>query len=144
MIEQARERDILIPIPVDVVVGQEFSAAAEAVVRDVDDVREDELILDVGPRTAAIYADYMRDAGTIVWNGPVGVFEFDQFGDGTRKLAEAIAESDAFSVVGGGDSLAALDKYGLASQMSYLSTGGGAFLEFIEGKTLPAVAALQQ
>lgn len=144
LMKQASERDILIPIPVDVVVAKEFSADAPAVIRDVDDVREDELILDVGPRTTGIYAGYMRDAGTIVWNGPVGVFEFDQFGDGTRKLAEAIAQSDAFSVVGGGDSLAALDKYGLADQMSYLSTGGGAFLEFIEGKTLPAVAALSQ
>ena len=102
------------------------------------------LILDVGPRTAKIYADYMHDAGTVVWNGPLGVFEFDQFGAGTHTLAEAIAKSDAFSVVGGGDSLAALDKYDLADRMSYLSTGGGAFLEFIEGKTLPAVAVLDR
>lgn len=139
----AADRGTVIPVPVDVVVGKSFSAEAEAITRDVADVQDDELILDVGPRTAEIYADYMKEAGTIVWNGPLGVFEFDQFGSGTLTLAKAIAASDAFSLVGGGDSLAALDKYNLADRMSYLSTGGGAFLEFIEGKTLPAVAALE-
>ncbi|NNF62431.1 MAG: phosphoglycerate kinase [Gammaproteobacteria bacterium] len=144
LVALARERDAKIPLPVDVVVAREFSADAAAITRDIDDVRDDELILDIGPQTAKNYAAYMGSAGTVVWNGPVGVFEFDQFGAGTRVLAEAIAASDAFSVVGGGDSLAALDKYGLADRMSYLSTGGGAFLEFLEGKTLPAVTALEE
>ncbi|MDH3646329.1 MAG: phosphoglycerate kinase [Gammaproteobacteria bacterium] len=144
VMELALERNTVIPIPVDIVVGKTFSPDAQAVTREVDDVRPDELILDVGPRTAKLYADYMDKAGTIVWNGPLGVFEIDQFGAGTRTLAEAIARSDAFSIVGGGDSLAALDKYGLGERMSYLSTGGGAFLEFLEGKTLPAVAALEE
>lgn len=144
LVKVASDRGTVIPVPVDVVVGKSFSADAQATTREVDDVRDDELILDVGPRTAKLYADYMASAGTIVWNGPLGVFEFDQFGHGTLTLAQAIADSSAFSLVGGGDSLAALDKYALADRMSYLSTGGGAFLEFIEGKTLPAVAALEQ
>lgn len=144
LLAQAARRGAEIPLPSDVVVGNAFSADATAVVRPVDQVRDGELILDVGPETSKHYAQLLRTAGTIVWNGPVGVFEFDQFAAGTRSLAEAIAGSDAFSVVGGGDSLAALDKFGLADAMSYLSTGGGAFLEFIEGKTLPAVAVLEQ
>jgi phosphoglycerate kinase len=139
---QARGGDI--PLPTDVVVAHEFSAAAEADVRKVDGVGPDEMILDIGPDTASRYAALLQSAGTIVWNGPVGVFEFDQFGEGTRALAEAIAGSKAFSIAGGGDTLAALDKYGVADRISYVSTGGGAFLEFLEGKTLPAVAMLEE
>lgn len=139
----ARTQGADIPLPVDVIVATEFDAAAKATVRKVDAVRDDELILDVGPETSQRYAKIIDKAGTVLWNGPVGVFEFDAFAAGTRSLAEAIAASEAFSVVGGGDSLAALDKFGLGDQMSYLSTGGGAFLEFIEGKTLPAVAVLE-
>jgi phosphoglycerate kinase len=133
-----------IPVPVDVVVADRFSAEATASVRDVSEVDDGELILDIGPRTANAFADLLQSAGTIIWNGPVGVFEFDQFGEGTRALAEAIAESDAFSVAGGGDTLAAIDKYGVADRISYISTGGGAFLEFVEGKKLPAVAILEE
>ena len=132
-----------IPLPVDVICAKEFSATAEAITRNVDDVEADDLILDVGPKTAHVFAALMKEARTIVWNGPVGVFEFDQFGEGTREMAEAIAESDAFSIAGGGDTLAAVDKYGITDRISYISTGGGAFLEFIEGKELPAVAALR-
>ncbi|MDX1454217.1 MAG: phosphoglycerate kinase [Gammaproteobacteria bacterium] len=133
-----------IPVPSDVVVAQEFSGDAEADVRTVENVGETDMILDVGPDTAEYLADILRKAGTIVWNGPVGVFEFDQFGEGTRTLAQAIADSSAFSIAGGGDTLAAVDKYGVADQISYISTGGGAFLEFLEGKTLPAVAILEE
>ncbi len=133
-----------IPLPVDVVVAKEFSAEAEATVKSVDDVAEDDMILDVGPKTAHVFAALMKEARTIVWNGPVGVFEFEQFGGGTQEMAEAIAESDAFSIAGGGDTLAAVDKYGIADKVSYISTGGGAFLEFLEGKTLPAVAVLEE
>ncbi len=133
-----------IPVPTDVVVGKEFSEAAEAVVKKVDQVADDDMIFDIGPETAARFAAMMKQAGTIVWNGPVGVFEFDQFGEGTRVLGEAIAASDAFSIAGGGDTLAAVDKYGLADRISYISTGGGAFLEFLEGKKLPAVEMLEQ
>ena len=133
-----------IPLPEDVVVATEFSESARAVTRPVSDVRPDELILDIGPVTAERYATIVRDAGTIVWNGPVGVFEIEQFGAGTRRLAEAVAASPAFSIAGGGDTLAALDKSGLTGRISYVSTGGGAFLEFLEGKTLPAVAVLEQ
>lgn len=133
-----------IPVPDDVVVGNEFSADATATTKDVDAVADDELILDIGPRTAARFNDIVSTAGTIIWNGPVGVFEFDQFGDGTRTLAEGIAASRAFSVAGGGDTLAAIDKYGVADRISYISTGGGAFLEFVEGKTLPAVEVLER
>ena len=132
-----------IPLPVDVVCAKEFSATAEATTKNVDDVEADDLILDVGPKTAHVFAALMKEARTIVWNGPVGVFEFDQFGEGTREMAEAIAESDAFSIAGGGDTLAAVDKYGITERISYISTGGGAFLGFIEGKELPAVAALR-
>ena len=133
-----------IPVPTDVVVAGEFSAEAEATTKLVDAVLTDELILDIGPETSAHFADIIAGAGTIIWNGPVGVFEIDQFGSGTQTLAEAIAASDAFSVAGGGDTLAAIDKYGVADNISYISTGGGAFLEFVEGKTLPAVAILEQ
>ncbi len=133
-----------IPVPTDVVVASEFSADAPASTRDVDAVGADELILDIGPETAAHFASLLDAAGTIIWNGPVGVFEFDAFGEGTRVLAEAIAASDAFSIAGGGDTLAAIDKYGVADGISYISTGGGAFLEFVEGKTLPAVAMLER
>ena len=128
----------------DVVVATEFSADATPVTQCCMEIGEDELVLDIGPRTAERFAEILKDAGTIIWNGPVGVFEFDSFGAGTKALAEAIAASDAFSVAGGGDTLAAIDKYGVADKISYISTGGGAFLEFVEGKTLPAVAMLEE
>ena len=131
-----------IPVPTDVVVAAEFSATATATVKAVDDVKDEDLILDIGPATAKKFADIVAGAGTIIWNGPVGVFEFDAFGNGTRVLAEAISASPAFSIAGGGDTLAAIDKYGVADRISYISTGGGAFLEFVEGKTLPAVEIL--
>ncbi|MBS0465510.1 MAG: phosphoglycerate kinase [Proteobacteria bacterium] len=131
-----------IPLPTDVVVAPRFAADAPATVKAVADVGADEMILDIGPQTAAQYAAMIAKAGTVVWNGPVGVFEFDAFGHGTQSLAQAIADSSAFSIAGGGDTLAAVDKYGIAEKVSYISTGGGAFLEFLEGKTLPAVAAL--
>ena len=133
-----------IPVLVDVVVATEFSADATAIRKGVSDVADDELILDIGPETAAQFANLLEKASTIIWNGPVGVFEFDAFGDGTRAIAEAIAASHAFSVAGGGDTLAAIDKYGEADDISYISTGGGAFLEFVEGKKLPAVAILEE
>ncbi|MEJ2602269.1 MAG: phosphoglycerate kinase [Gammaproteobacteria bacterium] len=133
-----------IPVPSDVVVAREFDAAAEADVKPVESVADDEMIMDIGPDTAEKFAGIIAEAGTVVWNGPVGVFEFDQFGEGTRILAQAIADSDAFSVAGGGDTLAAIEKYGVADGISYISTGGGAFLEFLEGKTLPAVAILEE
>ncbi|EMT8768628.1 phosphoglycerate kinase, partial [Neisseria gonorrhoeae] len=117
---------------------------AEAVVKDIADVAEDEMILDIGPKSAAALADLLKAAGTVVWNGPVGVFEFDQFAGGTKALAEAIAQSKAFSIAGGGDTLAAIAKFGVTDQIGYISTGGGAFLEFLEGKELPAVAALEK
>ncbi len=142
--EAARRRGGEIPLPIDVVVAHELSANAEADVRSVDQVGADEMVLDMGPDTTEMYAGLLKNAATIVWNGPVGVFEFDQFGEGTRVLAHAIAESPAFSIAGGGDTLAALDKYGVADRISYVSTGGGAFLEFLEGKTLPAVAVLEE
>jgi phosphoglycerate kinase len=139
----AKARGAEVPVPVDVVVAPEFSADAPATVKPVDQVGEADMILDIGPETAARYAAMVRAAGTVVWNGPVGVFEFDAFGKGTEVLARAIADSDAFSIAGGGDTLAAVDKYGIAGDVSYISTGGGAFLEFLEGKELPAVAALR-
>lgn len=142
--DAARERGALIPVPVDVVVAPELAADAPATTKPVEAVSADEMILDIGPRTAEQYAHMMTAAGTIVWNGPVGVFEHEQFGAGTRRLAEAVAASDAFSVAGGGDTLAALEVYGLSESVSYTSTGGGAFLEFLEGKTLPAVAVLEE
>ncbi|XKH60252.1 phosphoglycerate kinase [Halomonas sediminis] len=132
-----------IPLPSDVVVATEFSEQAEAVIKPVDQVSDNEMILDIGPETAARLAAMLKDAGTILWNGPVGVFEIDQFGKGTEIIARAIAESQAFSIAGGGDTLAAIDKYAIADQVSYISTGGGAFLEYVEGKQLPAVAALE-
>ena len=132
-----------IPVPTDVVCAKEFSDTAIATVKAVSDVEEDDLILDIGPVTAQHYANLLKAAGTIVWNGPVGVFEIEQFGNGTKVLAQAIAHSSAFSIAGGGDTLAAIDKYGVEQDISYTSTGGGAFLEFLEGKELPAVAILQ-
>jgi len=143
LMQQAKERGRDIPIPVDVVCGKEFSATAVATVKPVDEVEDDDMIFDIGPQTAVRFGEILQQAATIVWNGPVGVFEFDQFGEGTRSLAEAIAASAAFSIAGGGDTLAAVDKYGIAEQISYISTGGGAFLEFLEGKQLPAVAMLE-
>lgn len=139
----AEARGVAIPLPVDVVVATEFSAQAKGAVKAVQAVGADDMILDIGPETARQYAVLAEQAGTIVWNGPVGVFEFPEFRDGTRALAEAIADSAAFSIAGGGDTLAAIDLFGVADRISYVSTGGGAFLEFLEGKTLPAVAALQ-
>ena len=132
-----------IPIPTDVVVATAFAEDAEAVVKSAEDVAEDEMILDIGPESAAKLATILQSAGTIIWNGPVGVFEFDQFGEGTKTLSMAIAQSSAFSIAGGGDTLAAVDKYSIADDVSYISTGGGAFLEFVEGKELPAVAMLR-
>jgi len=133
-----------IPVPEDVVVSSEVSESAPSQVRPVDAVEADEMILDIGPRTTALYVQMVKSAGTIVWNGPVGVFEIDQFGAGTESLARAVADSAAFSIAGGGDTLAALEKYGVTDRISYVSTGGGAFLEYLEGKTLPAVAVLMQ
>jgi phosphoglycerate kinase len=144
LMDAAKEKGGEIPVPTDVVVGKEFSESAEAVVKKVDEVSDDDMIFDIGPETAARYAGMMASAGTIVWNGPVGVFEFDQFGEGTRALGNAIAASSAFSIAGGGDTLAAVDKYEIADKVSYISTGGGAFLEFLEGKKLPAVAMLEE
>lgn len=133
-----------IPVPVDVVVGPELADGAPATVKDVKDVTADDMILDIGPKTATLYREILLKAGTIVWNGPVGAFEWDQFGAGTKALCEAVAESPAFSLAGGGDTVAAVEKYGLESKVSYISTGGGAFLEFLEGKVLPAVAMLEE
>jgi len=141
--EEGDER-AAIPVPVDVRVATVFSADAEAVTRSVGEVADDELILDIGPQTAKRFAELLANAGTIIWNGPLGVFEFDAFASGTREIAKAIADSDAFSIAGGGDTLAAIDKFGVAKGISYISTGGGAFLEFVEGKTLPAVAMLER
>jgi phosphoglycerate kinase len=144
VIERAHARGADVPIPSDVVTAPKFAADAPATVKPVDRVGDEEMILDIGPDTARRYADMIAHAGTVVWNGPVGVFEFDAFGHGTETLARAIAESKAFSIAGGGDTLAAVDKYGIEDKVSYISTGGGAFLEFLEGKTLPAVAMLEQ
>ncbi|MFC3550865.1 phosphoglycerate kinase [Lysobacter cavernae] len=140
----AKARGADIPLPVDVVVAPAFASDALATIKPVDQVGADDMILDIGPETATRYALMIKDAGTVVWNGPVGVFEFEAFGRGTETVAHAIAESRAFSIAGGGDTLAAVDKYGIADDVSYISTGGGAFLEFLEGKELPAVAALKQ
>ena len=144
IIDMMAARGAAVPIPVDVVCGKEFSAATPAVTKRAEDVIGDDLIFDIGPQTAAILADIMKNAGTIVWNGPLGVFEFDQFGHGTETVARAIAESNAFSIAGGGDTLAAIAKFGISNKVSYISTGGGAFLEFLEGKILPAVEILEQ
>ena len=134
----------VVPLPTDVVVATEFAETAAAVTKSIDEVGADDMILDIGPQSAAALADLLKQAGTVVWNGPVGVFEFNQFAGGTEALARAIAESDAFSIAGGGDTLAAIAKFGVTEQISYISTGGGAFLEFLEGKELPAVAALEK
>ena len=144
LIANAKAAGSDIPIPTDVVCAKEFSDTAEATIKNVANIEADDLILDIGPETAAHYATILKSAKTIVWNGPVGVFEIDQFAHGTQTLAYAIAGSDAFSIAGGGDTLAAIDKYGINDQISYTSTGGGAFLEFLEGKTLPAVAILDR
>ncbi len=144
LIADAKAAGTEIPIPTDVVCAKEFSETAEATIKYVADIEADDLILDIGPETAAHYAHLLKSAQTIVWNGPVGVFEIEQFAHGTQTLAYAIAGSDAFSIAGGGDTLAAIDKYGINDQISYMSTGGGAFLEFLEGKELPAVAILQK
>jgi phosphoglycerate kinase len=141
LLDVARDK---IPLPVDVVCAKRFAADAEPVVKPVTEFADDDLILDIGPRTAAANAALLAQAGTIVWNGPVGVFEFDAFSAGTRALAEAVAASSAFSIAGGGDTLAAIEKFGVASRIGYISTGGGAFLEFLEGRTLPAVAVLEE
>ncbi len=144
LLERASERGAEIPLPPDVVVATEFAATAEADLRAVEDIGEAEMIMDIGPDASEANAVVMADAGTIVWNGPLGVFEFDQFSQGTRTLVNAIAESSAFSLAGGGDTLAAIDRYGVRDRISYISTGGGAFLEFLEGKNLPAVTVLEQ
>lgn len=144
LIDSAKASGGEIPVPVDVVVGEAFAEDAPAHLKDVDRVADGDMIFDIGPETAGRLAEMIAAAGTIVWNGPVGVFEFDQFGEGTKALAKAIANSNAFSIAGGGDTLAAVDKYGIADKISYISTGGGAFLEFLEGKTLPAVAMLEE
>ncbi|HCD6620976.1 TPA: phosphoglycerate kinase [Pseudomonas aeruginosa] len=135
---------VKVPLPVDVVVAKEFAESAVATVKAIAEVADDDMILDIGPQTASQFAELLKISKTILWNGPVGVFEFDQFGEGTRTLANAIADSAAFSIAGGGDTLAAIDKYGIAERISYISTGGGAFLEFVEGKVLPAVEILEQ
>jgi phosphoglycerate kinase len=144
LLKRAEARGVGLPLPVDVVVAREFAAGASATIREARAVSADEMILDIGPRSAAAVAAIVRGAGTVIWNGPLGVFEFDQFGEGTRVLALAIAKSPAFSLAGGGDTLAAIEKYGVESDISYISTGGGAFLEFVEGRMLPAVAALER
>jgi len=133
-----------IPVPTDVVCGKEFSESAVATLKSVSDIAADDMVFDIGPDSTQALVDILKSAGTIVWNGPVGVFEFDQFGAGTQAIANAIAQSSAFSIAGGGDTLAAIDKYGVEQQISYISTGGGAFLEFLEGKVLPAVEILEQ
>jgi phosphoglycerate kinase len=144
LLEQSEKRGIVIPMPTDVVVATEFSSKAEADVKPVGNVSAEEMILDIGPDSAEAIAKLVATAGTILWNGPVGVFEFEQFGEGTRTLAKAIARSKAFSLAGGGDTLAAIEKYGIEDSISYISTGGGAFLEFVEGKKLPAVDILEK
>lgn len=143
LMQSAKQKGGQIPVPVDVVCGKAFAEDTPAQIKGVEEVQEDDMIFDIGPKTVALYQDYLHSAGTIVWNGPVGVFEFDQFAEGTKGLAMAIAESEAFSIAGGGDTLAAIDKFLIADGVSYVSTGGGAFLEFLEGKELPAVAMLK-
>lgn len=144
LMELAKEKGAEIPLPVDVVVGKEFAETTPATVKAIDEVTDDEMILDIGPKTAEKFAEMINNAKTILWNGPVGVFEFDQFGNGTKTIAKAVAKSAAFSLAGGGDTIAAIEKYGVTDNISYISTAGGAFLEFIEGKTLPAVAMLEE
>ncbi|QBF83665.1 phosphoglycerate kinase [Shewanella maritima] len=144
LVANAQSRGGDIPVPTDVVVAGEFSPTAQATLKSVTEVADEDMIFDIGPDSAEALAKIIEAAGTVVWNGPVGVFEFDQFGEGTKRIAQAIADSSAFSIAGGGDTLAAVDKYGIADKVSYISTGGGAFLEFLEGKELPAVAMLEQ
>jgi phosphoglycerate kinase len=144
VIDLMKSRGAEVPLPVDVVVADELSALARANRINADEVKAGDMILDIGPKSAAVLATIIAKAGTIVWNGPVGVFEYDQFAGGTKVVAEAIAASRAFSIAGGGDTLAAIAKYQIASKISYISTGGGAFLEFLEGKKLPAVAVLEE
>jgi len=144
LMEAAKAKGGEIPVPTDVVVGKKFDANEPAVIKKVSEIADDDMIFDIGPETARTYAEYLKKAGTIVWNGPVGVFEFDQFGEGTKALGMAIADSPAFSIAGGGDTLAAIAKYNICDRISYISTGGGAFLEFLEGKKLPAVEILEQ
>jgi phosphoglycerate kinase len=144
LLARSRSSKVEIPLPSDVVVAKEFAASAEADVKNVDEVEANDMILDIGPDTADRFAAALKGAGTIVWNGPVGVFEFDQFGEGTRVIAQAVAESPAFSIAGGGDTIAAIEKYGVGEDISYISTAGGAFLEFLEGKKLPAVDVLER
>ena len=144
LVSEAKSRDGDIPVPVDVVCAKEFAETAAAELKDVADCADDDMIFDIGPETSKQLAEILKSAGTIVWNGPVGVFEFDQFGEGTKAISMAIAESDAFSIAGGGDTLAAVSKYDIADKVSYISTGGGAFLEFLEGKKLPAVEILEE
>ena len=144
LLARSRSSKVEIPLPSDVVVAKEFAASAEADVKNVDEVEASDMILDIGPDTADRFAAALKGAGTIVWNGPVGVFEFDQFGEGTRVIAQAVAESPAFSIAGGGDTIAAIEKYGVGEDISYISTAGGAFLEFLEGKKLPAVDVLER
>jgi phosphoglycerate kinase len=142
--EAAKAKGSEIPVPTDVVVGKKFDANEPAVIKKVSEIADDDMIFDIGPETAKTYAEYLKKAGTIVWNGPVGVFEFDAFAKGTETLARAIAESSAFSIAGGGDTLAAIAKYGIEGDVGYISTGGGAFLEVLEGKTLPAFEILSR
>ncbi|MDH4395975.1 MAG: phosphoglycerate kinase [Limnobacter sp.] len=144
IIAKMEARGAAVPIPTDVVTGPEFSPTAPATTKAAKDVKPEDMIFDIGPDTAEVLAGILKNAGTIVWNGPVGVFEFDQFGNGTKRVAQAVAESSAFSIAGGGDTLAAISKYNISEQVSYISTGGGAFLEFLEGRVLPAVEILQQ
>ncbi|MFV1985218.1 MAG: phosphoglycerate kinase [Thiohalomonadales bacterium] len=144
LIASAKEKGGSIPVPTDIVCAKEFSETAEATLKKVTDVTDSDMIFDIGPESAEKLAEVIKNAGTIVWNGPVGVFEFDQFGEGTKAISLAIAESSAFSIAGGGDTLAAVDKYNIADKVSYISTGGGAFLEFLEGKKLPAVEILEE
>ncbi|GBL05593.1 phosphoglycerate kinase [Glaciecola sp. KUL10] len=144
LIKQAQDNGGDIPVPTDVVTGKEFSESTPAELKAVSEISDDDMVFDIGPETAETLAQILKNAGTIVWNGPVGVFEFEQFAAGTKAIAMAIADSDAFSIAGGGDTLAAVDQFGIADRVSYISTGGGAFLEFLEGKTLPAVAVLDR
>ncbi|MCF6317939.1 MAG: phosphoglycerate kinase [Proteobacteria bacterium] len=144
LIQQAKEQAREIPIPTDVVTAKELSDTAKATIKPVDQVEDDDMILDIGPETASKFAEMSKQAGTVVWNGPVGVFEIEQFANGTKVLAQGIADGKGFSIAGGGDTLAAIDKYGIENQISYISTGGGAFLEFLEGNVLPAVEILEK
>jgi phosphoglycerate kinase len=144
LMEKMNARGASIPVAVDVVVGKQFDENEPAVLKDAGDVADDEMIFDIGPKSAAELVEIIKNAGTVVWNGPVGVFEFDQFGEGTRAISMAIAETRAFTLAGGGDTIAAIQKYDIYDKVSYISTAGGAFLEYLEGKTLPAVAMLEE